>query len=349
MAFDVPKYEPTTLRATFSKAIIASNTMADRLDYSEILKESSYDDEEENSDDGESMKSNPWKNKTANGPPKKRRRTQSRGDTKRFLPSDITYDQFKQTLIAMAYAGLNLKFNFYDWARMVGESSSMKGLPCDRLQVNAVTDSYYYTTHRLFSMMESIIPFGKIGWPPVNLFNCLRQLAITHRLTYSNKIATQGMQCSIDNTPPKGNNGLVVFDLYQHRVVKNEEGNFNYFEPMIDKRNFVVSTRYDKIIFAFWWLINLDLLVAKNCRDWVNAVKNLDIDVQRKEFPEFSSASDIELAVIFVDEHEDECREMLAKLIEYTTLLDKKTNELQKRKPAFEKNAIAMEARERMI
>ena len=352
-----PKYKSTTLRQSFAKIVSSNTTMADRLDYSDILTEIEYDDEcvydcmdgdgDGDGDRDEDMKSNMWKNKTTSAPPKKRRRTQSRGDTKRFLPSDISYDRFKEVLLAMAYSGVNPKFNFDDWSRYKCPKNAIGDLPCERLSVKTTTNSYHHSTQRLYEVMKSVIPFGKTGWPPVNLYNCLIQLVVTHHLTYSTRIATQGMQCSIDNAPPKGNNGLVLFELQQHRVVKDENGTYKYFEPLVDNRRFLVSTRYDKIIFAFWWLLNLDYLVAKNCHDWIAIVKSMDSEILRDEFPEVISASDTELATIFINEHEEYCREMLDKLVEYTTILDKKTNEMMKRKPILEKNAIAMEEREK--
>lgn len=352
----------TPLRKAYEQIFTPNATIANRQSLEQVLKTSPdytfVEDggngdvgNEEEDDDAGYMQSMNWSGKNKAEAPKKRRRTQIRGETRPMTVNDIHYDRFKEILICMAFAGINPKFNYLewitDWSLQNDCSSPHHSLGIKPSMIMPIMDCLIGPLNRFKKVMEELSEIGKPSWPSSQLYMYLREMHITHHIVYSTHIAEHGMQCAINNRPPKANNKLVLFQLKRHKRQRVEIGNASnldfeseektrkrmFLEPFIQDHRFVVSTQYSKILYGYWWLFSLDNLVAKNCADWLRLVRELSADERRSLYPSFSSASDSELAKMFIEDHEEECRKMLKKAVEYVGLIEKQTNAMIKKKP----------------
>lgn len=339
----VANTKKNTLRKAYEKIITSETTMAKRLRLDDIMHDSD-EDSAATLNGVESMKSNLWSGKQKNTPPKKRRRTQARGDAKPMAPADVPYERFKEMLICMAYAGANSKFNFLDWIRNEAPADSHGNLGIRVSSIAPVIDCFCSPTTRLHKTMAELARISQPGCPTSQLYIYLQEMLITHQVTYSTQIEEHGMQCAINNKPPKGNNKLVLFQLKRHEVRKGEikeDGSYqtDFFEPYLQDTRFVVSTQYDKILFGFWWILDLEYLIAHNCRKWIELVRELPSEDRRELFPEFASASDSELAQLYVNENDEDCRTMYANMLEYTNIIEKHNKTMENRKTELLKKA----------
>lgn len=331
------------LRKVYEKIITPESTMAKRLRLEELVPDS----DEESGDDQDgvgNMQSNIWSSKSKPAQVKKRRRTQARGDTKPMSPSDIPFGRFKEILVCMAYAGTNPKFNFFDWINKTSSSEEIGILGIKLSIIAPIMECICGPGNRLNKTMTDLAKIGHSGWASTQFLIHMHEFIITHHVTYSTQIEEHGMQCAINNKPPKGSNHLVLFELKRHEVRRGkgrdeETAKMAYFEPYIQDSKFVVSTQYDKILFGFWWLINLEYLVAHNCKKWIDLVRKIPPEERRTLFPEFASGSDTLLAQLYINTNEEACHEMYLKMIEYTTLIEKYNTMMQKRKPELIKKA----------
>ncbi len=326
---------------SLTQILLGVRTMADKIAWEEVMRSTREDDD---SAGGEStkMKSNPCKEKQKEPGAKKRRRTQTRGDTKPLQPSDITYDKFKEMVIVMSFFGLNNDHNFEQWTQHVVPHEVTGALGIRLIDVATTLEVYCEPMRRLSELLKELYQICHTGWMPRNLKDCVDHIRRAHEVTYTNKIAEQGLQCAVDIRTPKGPHKLVLLRLKKHEVVEGcvlENGVRipDRRVPTDHDQSFVVSTKYDKMLMAWWWMNNLDYLVAKSCDEWVETVRSMNSDTRRKLFPTFASATDAQLAHLFVQQNEEDVRDMHAEMMRCTNSIDKQTNMLNKRKPEYKR------------
>ena len=95
--------------------------------------------------------------------------------------------------------------------------------------------------------------------------------------------------------------------------------------------SFQVSKRYVDILVGVWFLYHFSYLIEKNCRDWLQTLHRMHPATCAKLFPSFSSATDEELAQLYVDSNRGGVEQVMQTVIKYSTHIAKKTNDYRRK------------------
>lgn len=326
----------------FAQFVTDENKMDDRVDWSKVLGDLS---DCEPAQDGapkeriatEPMKSNPCKDSSDRvEPPKKKRRDQARGDTRDLQPSNVTLAQFEEMCISMAYFGLQTDYSFYEWLSMLAPDDVLGTLGVSWCEVASTINAYYRVLRTFSERLKEAAQYCEPGWLGYNLKAAVDDFRLAHSIRVTDKLAKQGMQCAIDRKPCKSNQDLLLVEIAKHKEEPEKKLPDGGRVPRrrVDTghtKSIVIGTRWEKLLIGIFWFYNLECLVAKDCRQWVEGVRSLEPDGRHALYPEFKSASNAELARHFIKRHSNALQEMHTKALEYISAIDKQRSMVEKK------------------
>lgn len=313
--------------------------MSDRIDWAKVLAncDSATERSPQATQDGqEPMKSNQWKERSEKTErPKKKRRDQSRGDARDLQPSGVTASRWEETCITMAYFGLQTEYSFQCWLSSHTPDDVLGNLGVNYWEVAGAIDAYARSCHLFIKQLDEAAQYCEPNWLGYNLKVAVDNIRQSHSIKVTDKFAKQGMQCSIDKKACKSNHDLLLIEMVKKKVQpKIKFSNGAVLSLRADtgyRKSIIVGTRWIDLLLGIFWFSNLDYLVAKQCRQWVAAVRSLAPEVRHELYANFAAASDAELSRMFIQSHKKEVEEMRIKAQKYVAVIDKQRSVIEKK------------------
>lgn len=287
-----------------------------------------------------------WDTENSQPQQKKRRRTASRRVDCVDKPENINYDRFRHFAVAVSLTGLkldsflnrvakstfNTQWETIDFDRCgISEMIAMQVhetylAPCDDLQSTLVALKTQSSDANVPNVYSKFLLYMKMM---MNAYNVT--------VVDGSRVATN-LTCSIDGQQAKAASPVVVFSAKVYRSCNTSSNGMNDDDyarlvPLEDAPPIVfnVGQRYADILIGIWYLAHLTYIIENNCVAWVETLRRMTPADRRAAFPAFDSASDEELACMYVDSNRHGMESVLQTIIAYSSNSAKRNTEYRRK------------------
>lgn len=294
------------------------------------------------------MEQSPLWNKDADDrrPARKRKRSDARRSEVIDRPANLSYHRCWHLFVTMAYCGLRPELSFLNgaWATSshVPEARQFKKQieesGASWTEAYQVQDTYGRSTCGFMETLQALAVQNNPTKVPTlysKMSTYIRMVMGAYSLNVTKSHLDKQLLCAIDGRMCKNNDSITMFHLQKYEPKRDpatSRPDYRYLTPTPGGGySFPVNSRYEKILIGAWYLYHLPYLIGLNCEAWVERVREMDPDARAKEFPTFASASDGELAQLYVEANRAGCESVMRMIIACATHIEKRNQEYRKK------------------
>jgi hypothetical protein len=247
-------------------------------------------------------------------------------------PSDLSMDGFRQMMTMFALAGMDDSYIFKMDIKAPDQSNvDYASFACAS---DVVATTYDKTLQIAMKYLEMVI-MCKDVFPGIvefgSLHILLNQINITHHIDLDPEISPDIQLCSVTEKPVPPSKKLVLMTLHQHEKPPPQQDGVQKFKVYENvKASYMVSFDYAKIMFAFWYLLHVDMLVGRHAHEWFVSRKAKN-DRKKKTSPDAPVFGTWDYVNNYLMKNAIFCQNVYRDITLYRTILFNGCKQLQKR------------------